>query len=375
MPLTAVFVLGGTADITIHEKVEDGKLRELHHATGGACGGTAVDAVFESLLTNILGENVMKTLREQEPQMYLDIFRGFESIKRKLYPDSTDTYGILFAIGELDEICKRVEKKTLEEMLKDKDGMYLKSGRLYIDIKTLHQCFEPSIEELLSHIKSVMDKPKTNDISMVFLVGGSADSKMIQFKVAYALKEHAVKVVIPPDAQLVVLKGAVLFGHTPTIIMSRILRFSYGTKVCMEFDPEVHKKEKKFTIDGKDMCRDCFSVILKAGTEVKLGHVEAGVYSTSSPFQLIAAVEVFCSPLEEVQYIDDEQCFKLGEINVCLLEGLIKNEENEPRNHTIFVMYIFGNTELQLTAIDDASRKRISCYLDMDTDNTRENES
>lgn len=375
MHLTSSFVLGGTADITIHEKVIDGRLRELHYATGGACGGTAVDAVFESRLANILGENVMNTLRTQEPQVYLDIFRGFESIKRKLYPDSTDTYGILFAVGELDDICKTVEDKTLKEMLKDEHGMYLKSGKLYIDVNTLNQCFEPSIEELLSHIKSVMDKPQTKGISMVFLVGGSADSKMIQFKVEHALKEHAVKVVIPPDAQLVVLKGAVLFGHSPTIIMSRILRFSYGTNVCMEFDPEVHKKEKKFTIDGKDMCRDCFSVILKAGTEVELGHVEVGMYSTASPFQLLAAVEVFCSPLEEVQHIDDEQCFKLGELNIFLLEGLIKNQENEPKNHTIFVKYIFGNTELQLIAIDDASCKRISCSFDMDTDNTRENES
>lgn len=61
-----VFFTGGTADITVHEKVKGGKLRELHQATGGACGGTAVDAAFESRLNDILGEKVMKRLQEKK---------------------------------------------------------------------------------------------------------------------------------------------------------------------------------------------------------------------------------------------------------------------------------------------------------------------
>ncbi|XP_062612940.1 heat shock 70 kDa protein 12A-like [Saccostrea cucullata] len=50
---------GGTADITVHENLGDGRLRELHAATGGACGGTAMDAEYNKMLTEIL-EKVMK---------------------------------------------------------------------------------------------------------------------------------------------------------------------------------------------------------------------------------------------------------------------------------------------------------------------------
>ena len=36
---------GGTIDITVHEVQQDGHLKELYHANGGAWGGTFVDKV------------------------------------------------------------------------------------------------------------------------------------------------------------------------------------------------------------------------------------------------------------------------------------------------------------------------------------------
>ena len=47
---------GGTVDITAHEVLESG-VKELHHATGGACGGSYVDKNFETLMSNVLGAN------------------------------------------------------------------------------------------------------------------------------------------------------------------------------------------------------------------------------------------------------------------------------------------------------------------------------
>jgi hypothetical protein len=46
------------------------------------------------------------------------------------------------------------------------------------------------------------------------------------------------RIIIPEEAGLSVLKGAVLFGHTPDYIASRVMRFSYGTDVTTLFDPD-----------------------------------------------------------------------------------------------------------------------------------------
>ena len=46
---------GGTVDITAHEVVKSKRIREIHHAVGGAMGGTAVDKNFEDLMSKLLG--------------------------------------------------------------------------------------------------------------------------------------------------------------------------------------------------------------------------------------------------------------------------------------------------------------------------------
>lgn len=48
---------GGTVDITAHQILPSGSVKELHAATGGAWGGTKVDENFVNLLIEILGEN------------------------------------------------------------------------------------------------------------------------------------------------------------------------------------------------------------------------------------------------------------------------------------------------------------------------------
>jgi hypothetical protein len=45
-------------------------------------------------------------------------------------------------------------------------------------------------------------------------------------------------IIIPEEAVLSVLKGAVLFGHKPDYIASRVMRVSYGTDVTVLFDPD-----------------------------------------------------------------------------------------------------------------------------------------
>lgn len=350
-----VLFTGGTADITVHEKVKGGKLRELHQATGGACGGTAVDAAFESRLNDILGEKVMKRLQEKKTETYLDIFREFEIAKRALHPNKTGTIRMTISFVSLNELCQEIEKKTLTEMFENVEGMYIKGDKLHIDVETMKQFFKPSITELINHMQSIMENPQTDGISMILLVGGSADSEHLKSEVEKAF--DSVQLIVPPEAGLAVLRGAVIFGHCPTVIMSRILRFTYGTAVGKEFDPAIHREDKKVTIDDKDMCVDCFSTIVSAGTEIEIGHKEMANFSTTSYYQELATVKIFCSPHNEVQYTDDEGCFKLGELSVSL--------DGDIMTHDFDVIFVFGDTELQVMAIEHGSSTLSACTLKM----------
>lgn len=364
---------GGTADITVHEKVKGGKLRELHKATGGACGGTAVDDAFERRLTEIIGTEVMKSLREKKTETYLDIFREFEIAKRGCKPNSTGTIRMTISYVTLNELCQEIEGKTLKDAFLNAEGMCIKGDKLHINAETMKQFFDPPIKNLIQHMQTILENPQTNGISMILLVGGSADSAIIQSEVENEFKP--MKLVVPPEAGLAVLKGAVIFGHSPTIIMSRILRFTYGTGVAPDFDHNIHREDKKITVDGVDRCQDWFKAIVTAGTEIATGHKIKQGYSTASKMQIAALVKIFCSPRTDVKYTDDEECFELGKLLVPLPGNLIAGLLLGIREYPFAIEYTFGDTELKMTAIEIMTGEKTSCTLEMKEDSNKQTES
>jgi hypothetical protein len=59
----------------------------------------------------------------------------------------------------------------------------------------------------------------------------------------------------PEDAELAVLKGAVLFGHKPDYIVARIARYTYGVEVDDYFNPDIHEPDRCVVRNSKKMCR------------------------------------------------------------------------------------------------------------------------
>jgi hypothetical protein len=60
----------------------------------------------------------------------------------------------------------------------------------------------------------------------------------------------SIKLIIPEDAGLAVLKGAVLFGHQPKIVSRRIAKITYGIQSWPEWDADLHPVSKRIDIDG-----------------------------------------------------------------------------------------------------------------------------
>jgi hypothetical protein len=76
--------IGGTADITVYEKISNGHLKELCPASGGDCGGTSIDNAFIQMIVEILGAPMITLLKEEDQTAYLDLLREFETVKRKI---------------------------------------------------------------------------------------------------------------------------------------------------------------------------------------------------------------------------------------------------------------------------------------------------
>lgn len=68
-----------------------------------------------------------------------------------------------------------------------------------------------------------MTKPEVRGVRFLFLVGGFAESPMLQKAVQKALGRTC-RIIIPHDVGLTILKGAVLFGLDPTVVRAREYR-------------------------------------------------------------------------------------------------------------------------------------------------------
>lgn len=97
---------GGTVDVTIHEVLGEGGLKEVEAASGDAMGSVAVDEKFENRLQEIFGEKFVETFKRKRPigwvshvlhslfsnnahitSSQVDLMIAWESRKRSTNPD------------------------------------------------------------------------------------------------------------------------------------------------------------------------------------------------------------------------------------------------------------------------------------------------
>ncbi|OWF47858.1 Heat shock 70 kDa protein 12B [Mizuhopecten yessoensis] len=75
---------GGTIDITIHEALKGGFLKEIHAANGGDWGGTKVDEALEEFLESIVGKAAFHHFKANDIPSVIDLHRNFE-VKKKTF--------------------------------------------------------------------------------------------------------------------------------------------------------------------------------------------------------------------------------------------------------------------------------------------------
>jgi len=130
----------------------------------------------------------------------------------------------------------------------------LKGDKMRVAADVMKSLFQKTIKNIVSLVKDVLRKPAAKDIPLLILVGGFAECPLVLSAMKQTFPDKCI--IIPEEAGLSVLKGAVLFGHKPDYIASRVMRFSYGTDICPLFDPDNHEQRRKYVciLDGTDRC-------------------------------------------------------------------------------------------------------------------------
>ncbi|XP_062621074.1 heat shock 70 kDa protein 12B-like [Saccostrea cucullata] len=337
---------GGTADITCHEKLDDDFLKELYKASGGACGGTAMDAKVLGVIKEIVGDSVFDEFKRVHVEGYMDLLREIEVFKRNIKPESDGKITMTIPYVSLQEICSDKLNKSFKELLASSSVSHdvsLTGQKFRFSAGFAKQLFTSITDQIVEYIRLILMQPEVQKINRFLLVGGFAESPMVQ----HAIKENFPdkRLIIPQEAGLAVLKGAVLFGHRPKTIKSRVIKYSYGVKTTPVFDPMVHDPKRRCIINGVDRCQNVFGCFMKSGTAVELEHEVEKKYQTNQAFQQTVPLELFFLIKEDAKYIDEPCVQKLWKMDIN-----IPHPCENPRK--VKVLYIFGDTELRVTAVE-----------------------
>lgn len=285
---------------------------------------------------------------------YITITRDFETKKRTVSKDYDKRFVIRLS-HILNEKLSAEEKARRIESSRLKNQVAVARDKILISPELMKSFFSDSLENIVKHVKEILKSMK--NIDTILLVGGYSESPLLQEK--FKAEFRGKQIIIPQDSGLAVMKGAVLFGFNPQSITARVLRYSYGSAIQPEFDPEKHPHDRRFyDKEGTLRCRDAFAP--KIDKDTKVPSTGKTVIDTGIPLykdQRSYTLRFYCTEKDN-PIVVDESFQKLGTLKISApdhIQGIWKVEE----------VFVFGQTEIQISAKVEGTDEYFETTLDL----------
>lgn len=303
-----------------------------------------MDEAFKQMLIKIVGGPMMSQFCRDFTVDFVDMFREFETKKRQ-------EHNVAKQVTLKIPVClKDMFEDETEEDIKDVVNQSSYSGsliwigdKLRIARETFDGLFSCAIGNTISHLQDLLDRPTCKDAKTIIMVGGFSESPLLQKGVRDAFPR--LKVIIPQECSLSVLKGAVIFGHNPSTISSRKAKCTYGIATSKKFNSRRHRESKKIMVKNEAFCKDVFDRHLVIGATLDIDVAQSNQkYTPLHDDQSSLDFPVYQSPDTDPDYVTDAGCKLIGTMSV-----KVPNTSGGA-NKDVRVKMIFGGTELKLEA-------------------------
>ena len=327
--------------MSVHERNFDGTLKELHRPSGGPWGGTCVDDRYIAWLTELFGEATIEKFKAESMGDFIDVLRDFETKKRSVLTATQGMVTFRVPVALMDchkesgdeQIVNKISRLNLNGDVK------IKRDKLHVDANIVRSWFQESIDNTVRHVTTVLSEPVMQDVTTILLVGGYGECQLVQEAIKKAVGKKTV--LVPEDAGLAVLKGAVKFGHQPRLVTVRCVKYTYGISFSDLFEKHPQGKAE-FNSYGQKIVRHCFKKIIEIGSSVE-------TFAQSDPTQLVlnkdnaTSLLAYKSTSPNPQYTTDPSCTEIGRLI------LDQTPWKTSKDNTFQVRFSFGDTELQAT--------------------------
>ncbi|XP_063447157.1 heat shock 70 kDa protein 12A-like [Mytilus trossulus] len=316
---------GGTVDISAQQVLENGELKIIHRECGGPWGGECINKQFLNMLKELFGKEVMKQFKNKHGDDFLQLLRDFE-VKKKMFrveEEESLTIRMPLSLIELFLDMKQSDVPTAIASSRFGETVRLKRDKLSFAGSLVEIFFSETIRNIIDEVVSILKHERCSDVSAIMMAGGFSEANTLQH--AIKKKFRSLEIFIPLDGSLSVLKGAVIYGHNPHVVSSRVCNYTYGVGVSMKFDPSIHDPGKKFNRRGIEMCNSLFDVLFEIDEEVHIGQTKSIDVAPDflsdekyGPLEWHFMISTKKNPF----YTTDESCTKHGSIIVSPPNGM-----------------------------------------------------
>ncbi|XP_045203891.2 heat shock 70 kDa protein 12A-like [Mercenaria mercenaria] len=358
---------GGTIDLTTHEVASSKSIRQIVASGGNARGGNTINREFETFLAEAISSDKYDMFKQKHTEDWLYFMADFEGKKKYFDPEKQTKLTVKFpaALREVYISKKKKslltklnistsKKKSFEEAISEtgfgKD-VSVKGDKLIFSSDMFSRFFSTAIEGTIKEMKKQFRKLSESEVSCIFMVGGFSECILLQQSVKSAFPD--LPILIPKDASVAVLKGAVLYGHNPPVVSERVVKYTYGVKASEPFNKD-HPFEKATFTDSGLMCVDIFHKHVTRDQLVKTDEPQKTItYYPVDKRQTCVRFDICASKLLEPRYTTDKDCRIIGTVKVQL------SQTNDARRNAILVFFAFGGTEIDVTAIEEKTGKQV----------------
>lgn len=289
---------------------------------------------INSYFFHILANGIFNRLKTESMEDYLEIFRDFEVKKRDIKPGQTEKTTMRIPTSFVDLLESMTGRSIADTvaMSRYKDRVIVMKDKLRIDSSVIESFFESSISSILDHVEDLLKQPCVQSCKNIVMVGGFSESKLLQARV----KQHFASsvLIVPVEADLAVLKGAVIYGHVPSMISERVCKFTYGEKIIW------------------NNCPNSFEIHVRSGQSIKLDEEQnEHIAYPQEADQTSLYTEIYISKQHNPQYVTDPGCTKIGSLTISIPDTSLGT------NRKFGTTFLFGGTEIEVKVTDKVSGK------------------
>ena len=272
----------------------------------------------------------------------------FEKAKRAVQPGGKSKLRIQLG-WSLAKECGDVKHISIEKLISTPEnkarGVSFSNGALVLNVAASTALFSDVIQNIAEHIQYILKEEELKEVNQILLVGGFGESHMLQHAISSKLAAEK-SMIIPSEAQLAVIKGAVFFGFQKHKIKSRIAKKTYGIMVNTPFVNGVHDERFKIVQHGTFYCSHIFYPFIEKGQTLEVGTTIKHTFTLDPHAEQLVRIDIYSTdqPRKQIyEYVHDSKYKRIGTVLANYVSA------GEPFC-TMDIEFHFGGTEIHVNA-------------------------